>query len=150
MFSWRKVKYRDLLEIGDFSYQEWRAQPKCRINVQAGPIATDFGCAVFPNSRKDQEQNTHKLAVTVDDVSIPWQFSGQRSMAHIGENILPKTARADDTTRAPWSISDGQQIYGRRDVGLSYESDFDAGQRLPLNYQINRVLDGSVSYARSL
>ena len=53
-------------------------------------------------------------------------------MAQMGENILPKTARTDDAGRAPWPISVGQQIYGRRDVGVSYESDFDAGQCLPL------------------
>ena len=79
-----------------------------------------------------------KLAVTVDDVAKPWQFSFvQRSKPQIGENMLPKTARAGGAGRAPpWLISAGQQIYGRRDVGVSYESDFDAGQRLPTNCQI--------------
>ena len=46
--------------------------------------------------------------------------------------MLPKTARAGGAGLGPpWPISAGQQIYGRRDVGVSYESDFDAGQRLP-------------------
>ena len=38
----------------------------------------------------------------------------------------------------------GQQLYSRRDVGISYASDFDTGQRLPLNCLVNRVLDRSI------
>jgi hypothetical protein len=65
-------------------------------------------------------------------------------MAQTRENMFPKTARADGPKSA------GQQIYGCRDVAVSYASDFDAGQRLPLNCQINRVANVGtrIRYAR--
>jgi hypothetical protein len=54
-------------------------------------------------------------------------------MAQQGKIVLPK---------APWAGGKSaiQQIYGRRDVGLSYESDLNVGQRLPTMQNYRKFL----------